>query len=155
MLYSTLSLGRKTVVIGRYLFALTLEIFCIMITLLCAVVLAGIIGTELIIGETLTVLSVLSCVFSLIVALQYPIYFKYGYTKAKFLALAPMLVIFIGVPMIPAIANLFGVSFSWENILTSVPEDPLFLSILAIIMGIIALMLSCAISCRIYTKKDI
>ena len=155
MLYSTLSLNRTTVVKGRYLFALALGVLYVVTTFLCSVVLARIIGAEFIVGETATVLCVLSSVFFVIVALQYPIYFKYGYTKARFLALGPMFIVFLGVIMVPTIASLFNHDFSWESVLLNLPENPLLVCVIAVVVGLVILGLSCVLSGRVYEKKDI
>ena len=47
----------------------------------------------------------LAALFAFIQAIQHPIYFKYGYTKAKFISLAPFAVIMAGFVAFSTIAK--------------------------------------------------
>ncbi|MCL2086723.1 MAG: ABC-2 transporter permease [Oscillospiraceae bacterium] len=92
-LYATLSLDRKTVVRGRYLFTLAMNI--------CAVAMAFVLGT---IGRITVILAggsfvddgivwffaVMGGMCILFQAIQLPFYFKFNYQKAKFFSLIPL-----------------------------------------------------------------
>ena len=153
MLYSTLPLGRKTVVRGRYLFVLLLGISSIPVSLLFTALLSGAAGEEFIPGETAALLFLMTGLLSAAAALQYPIYFKYGYTKGRFPALIPLFAIFLGFIIAPNIAVLLNYELDWERVFAAVNIK--FLCALAMPAGAAALGLSCMLSCRIYAKKDL
>lgn len=155
ILYATLSLNKKSVVIGRYLFALCLTVLFFVLSFVGSIVLNTILGIEFNAGESIATLCLLSGVFMLILAFQYPIYFKYGYTKARFITLVPMFIVFLFAAQIPIIVRYLGWSDSLEGLLTILENNPYLLSIIPLVLGLITLVVSCSISCRIYTKKDI
>lgn len=154
-LYGTLSVSRKNVVAGRYLFAVALELIFTLLSLCCSWALAIVLKTEFILPEMLATLSILSFAFSLIVSLQYPIYFKMGYTKGKMLALVPFFAVFLIGLQIPTLAKMLGWEFSIETVLNSLMENPIIVYVAPISLGLILLTLSCLLSCKIYAKRDI
>lgn len=154
-LYGTLSLSKINVVTGRYVFAIALELIFAVLALLCSWVLAVVLKMAFILPEMLAVLSVLSFTFSLIVAFQYPIYFKMGYTKGKILALVPFFAVFLIGLQIPTLAKMLNWDFSLETILTGLMENPFIMYVVPVSLGLILLTVSCFISCKIYTKRDI
>jgi len=95
-LYAVLSVNRKTVVLGRYLFALLVT--CLAILFSCVLAVTGLLVTQNA-GFNITrndipgTLSALAVLFTVIQAIQLPIYFKLGYSKARFITLAPYAVI--------------------------------------------------------------
>jgi hypothetical protein len=93
-LYSTLGLDRKTVVIGRFLFVVLLNVGCILFSL--AVATFGVFGASALNiwqdtggGSSLTTALILSVILLLIQLLQLPLFFKLGYTKAKLMSVLP------------------------------------------------------------------
>jgi len=96
ILYTTLSLSRKTVVSGRYLFALVLNLCTIILSYVIAMI--GILVTRISsfteqAFETLLVSFVLFTMFIVIQAVQLPLYFKFGYSKAKFFIMIPFVAV--------------------------------------------------------------
>lgn len=154
-LYGTLSLSRRTIVIGRYLFVLILEVTFAALALFCSWILSIVISAEFILINELFTLSLLSGAFSLIVAIQYPIYFKYGYNKAKIIALIPLFIVFLAVIQLPTLAKLFDWNFTWDSLLTNIMGNPFLMYVVPIVAGLVLLVLSCSISCGIYAKRDI
>lgn len=102
-LYPTLSVGRKTVVLGRYVFSLVFNLCAVLfsIALAAAAMLAvhafgwGF-GTEPGTGNPLDAALVLSAVMIVIQAIQLPMYFRLGYTKARTLAIVPFAAMMAG-----------------------------------------------------------
>jgi len=154
VLYTTLSIKRKTVVLGRYLFALTLDIAVGLFTFIFSLGVLAVIQKDFGAIESLLTILILFIVFSVIQAVQLPIYFKLGYTKAKFLGYLP----FIALPLVivfffNAFDGVFSLkqiegAFEWfaANILTS-----------ALIGGVIWLgimAISYKISLAFYEKRD-
>jgi ABC-2 type transport system permease protein len=154
-LYSTLAIGRKTVVRGRYVFAVMAEAVCMALALLLSLGLSAWMKTDFNIAETLFSLSVLSGVFSLLASLQFPVYFKYGYSKAKLLGLIPLLIVFLVFIQLPLLTDLLGMDFSWSEISFAAEDIPTVLYLAPVAAGFILLWLSCMISCRLYTNRDL
>lgn len=95
-LYTTLSIQRSTVVIGRYLFAFFVNIFAGIVANLIVLLLSIILNKNVNLLESLLTTLIMFFFFSVIQAIQIPIYFKLGYAKAKFFAYLP----FIGLPLV-------------------------------------------------------
>lgn len=97
-LYATLSVNRKTVVLGRYLFTLLLNICAVLFSFLLAsagLFLARLAGFSSGAGggSNLAAVLVLSGLFLLIQAMQLPLFFKLGYAKAKLFSMLPFVLL--------------------------------------------------------------
>lgn len=154
-LYSTLSINRKTVVRGSYSFALMAEVAFIVLAILFSWIMSLFIRVKFDIAEILFPISLLSGVFSLLVAIQFPIYFKYGYSKAKILAFIPLFIVFLGTIQFPLLIRLLGIKFSWIDTSFLVSDIPIYIFVVPFIFGLVLLWLSCLLSCRLYAKRDI
>ena len=92
-LYATLGADRKTVVKGRYLFSLLLNVCAIVfVTAFSLIVLAATSsfgGFEGLLAESLGASLALSTLFIFVQSIQIPIFFKFGYAKAKILSILP------------------------------------------------------------------
>ena len=98
-LYVILSIGRKTVVLGRYVFALSLNICVVIFSFIFAM--AGLFTARAAnfgnrAGEAFWLVILLAALVAVIEAIQLPIFFKLGYAKAKFFSLVPFFVIMTG-----------------------------------------------------------
>lgn len=82
-LYRVFGFKEKEIVIGRYVSNFVLAIIIQLATILLAFVLAQFIQTENIWSMVVVVIPIYLIISQLIVCIQYPFYFKYGYTKAK------------------------------------------------------------------------
>ena len=153
-LYSTLALNRRTVVVGRYLFVLVLELISAALAVIGSWALSLQINAEFEIYEILVTLSMLSGVVSIIVAVQFPIYFKYGYRKARMLALAPLGVLALVGMQLPNLAELLNLTFSWDSFFETLMSSNVMI-IAPVIFGLLLMALSCILSCGIYAKRDI
>ena len=88
-LYGVLPVDRSRIVLGRYVFALALFPVLAGVGLLLTIVAAPILDAT-ITGTDLAMLVAVSLVlFCVVVALQFPIYFWLGYTKARLVAMLP------------------------------------------------------------------
>lgn len=102
-LYMTLSLARETVVAGRYLFVLVLNaINCIAVLIIALAVIFIKEGavSSILIQEIISTAAVMLVLIIVIEALQLPIYFKFGYTKARFASLIPLCILMGGYAML-------------------------------------------------------
>ena len=90
-LYATLPLTKKNIVVGRYAFTIALNLFMLSVSLVISIGFMVAFKKELVLLEVLLTALIYFVVFSLLEAIQLPIYFKFGYTKAKFLTYLPLL----------------------------------------------------------------
>lgn len=92
-LYSVLPVRRSTLVVGRYLFAMVTFVASALASSAVAVVLAVGSGTVPEAGEAGLVLAAVFAMFGVVTAVQYPIYVRLGYTKARLVANLPLVVL--------------------------------------------------------------
>jgi len=107
-LYTTLSADRKLVVLGRYVFSLALNLCSIVFYIAvgaAGTIAAGIIGVKTNVGNPFTIILMVFTFAIVIQSVQLPIYFKMGYAKAKFFAMAPYIIIMTVFVVITAMAN--------------------------------------------------
>jgi hypothetical protein len=100
-----LAVDRKTVVFGRYLFALALNACCVVFALALAI--TGLFAARLLHFEVsadgvMYMTVALSVMFVLVQLAQLPMYFKLSYTKARWITSLP----FIAIMMIFMIVNI-------------------------------------------------
>lgn len=154
-LYTTLSVERKTVVQGRFLFTLLLNICAVLFSLAIAAVglliakLAGLSSGSGSDGYFVSVL-LLSAIFILVQAIQLPLFFKLGYTKAKILSIVPFAVMMGGYMAFMTMRNMSaGLANSLNRLVTSGMMIPL----LAVVM-VVAVLVSYQLSVKFYTKRE-
>lgn len=99
-LYTTMPLGKKNIVIGRYIFALSLNMLFGVLALVLSGVISMFLGKGVNWKEELLTILVCFIFCSIVTAIQLPIYFKLGYAKARTVALLPL----IGIPGFAVIA---------------------------------------------------
>ncbi len=94
VLYATLRLKRRSIVAGRYLFVLAFDLMAWAVALLISL-LVNVVAHRATFDPMTSLATglVLLIIFSLIQAIQLPLFFKLGYTKAKLLAYAPLFAI--------------------------------------------------------------
>jgi len=152
-LYPTLSIGRGTVVLGRYLFALVFNLCAGVFACIYLFVVFTIMQRNFDVLESLVVALVSFIIFSFIQAIQLPIYFKLGYTKAKMLAYMPFIGFFA---VIYAFSKLVSSSFiSQMAALINWVAANTFISVaVGVIIWIGIMIISCKISIMLYNKRD-
>lgn len=155
ILYGTLSIDRKTIVIGRYLFALLFAAAGAALSFLCSWLLSAALGQGFDAGANIFTVCLTFALFSLVVGLQYPVYFKLNYTKAKAAAYIPLLIVFAVFLIIPTMSNLLNWDISLTGIFESIIKYPVAASLGFLFGGLLLLGTSCFISYKVYEKKDI
>ena len=154
VLYATLSIKRNTVVLGRYSFALTLDIVVGLFTFIFSFLVLSVMQKSFDFIGSLSTILVLFLLFSLIQAVQLPIYFKMGYTKAKYLAYLPFMVlpaaVFIGTTFFSSLFTLDRIVGLFEL----VAANPLTAALLAGVMWFGIMVISYRISLLFYQKRD-
>jgi len=149
-LYATLALTRRGVVAGRYAFAAFLGLAGIAVNLLLSAVAIGLSRTEMTMGEAALVIGVMASLYVLVVACQYPIYFRWGYTKGKLRAYVPLLLF----PLAIGLSGNLGLEGELNRILTVLSENPALLFAAVLGEALVLLTLSCALSGRLYEKRE-
>lgn len=94
-LYATLSLSRREVVAGRYLFVLAFNLCAVMGAMILGILgmtVARAVGMDVSPGNPLWVFVAFGAAL-LVQSVLLPTYFKFGYTKAKFISIIPFAVI--------------------------------------------------------------
>lgn len=151
-LYGILPLAKFEVVIGRYLYALFLDI----LNGIAAVILTYIISLFTNKGvDYLTFIAFLSgsfLYFCLFIAVMFPIYFKYPFSKVYIFANLPIyLVTVLGVYIYKKTSLLKNISEITQYFISH--QNMIWVT--GIGLGLILLIISCALSCLIYKKRDL
>lgn len=151
-LYMILGLERKLVVRGRYSFLILMDIMGVVLALVTYLVLALVLQEPFAWAEALTSIAAIILVLSFGQFFQYPIFFKNGYTKAKWLAYFPFVLIGAASLLIINLGNAFP--NMTENIVTFV-EGNAGLSIIGLfVFWVLTFTISYRISCKVYEKRE-
>lgn len=149
-LYSTLSLKRRNVVAGRYVFAACMCLAGVLLNLLLSAAINRLSLAGATMKEASFMLAAMTLLFSFVVSVQFPIYFKYGYTKGKLRAYIPLLLF----PLAIASFGKLGIGHALDQFLTMLSENtPLLFSGVSA-AALVLLTLSCAISSKLYEKRE-
>ena len=159
MFYTTLPLSRKQVVTGRYLFTLCLYAITILISLALIAVAVVVRGNHVEAMEVLYGISWSFLLFSFMVGVQFPLYFKMGYTKARLLANLPLFILGFLAMLGPVILEFTGREDVLSGMLNGFDQavESHLGAMLAvpIVSGAILLAVSLAISRRFHAAKDL
>lgn len=153
-LYATLSLRRGSVVKGRYTFVVLIELIGILVILLASAVFSAFFSVDMAMQELLASVCLLSFIASLTVAFQYPLYFKLGYAKAKAFTYIPLMLISAAIGVLPSLAEEMP-NVDIDALLNFASGHPLLLYAAPVLSGWALLAVSCAISYRVYGKRDL
>ena len=147
-LYKLFSISSKDVVKGRYLLATV----SVIIMLVAGVVMAMLIGIAYPMEDLFySLLLAAPCIglFSLIIIfIEYPIYFKYGYKKGKTLTAVPMLLLAIGT----VCSTYFNESL--KSILQFLVMNPFVAMGIICIIFFVIVVVSLKLSHKLYAKRD-
>lgn len=151
-LYIFLGIDRKTVVIGRYLYALVIDLsFCLFGFLLTRMI-TLILSIPFNLLESLAVMLVLFMFFSFSQMVQLPIYFKNGYSKARVSAYLPFLVVpvlfVLFGQLYPAFPEVFDSALAW---MTQMPFIPIAFIVFVWLIG---LLISIKQAQKHYQKRE-
>jgi ABC-2 type transport system ATP-binding protein len=154
VLYATLSIRRDTVVAGRYLFAFTLDLCVGAAAYVLSFVLLTAMQKSFDALGTLAVIGILFLLFSVIQAVQLPIYFRLGYTKAKFLTYLPL----IALPLVILVfANFLSDAFAVDvipGVLAWLAAHVFTAVLLAAALWLVIMAVSYTLSLSLYNKRD-
>lgn len=153
VLYATLPIGKKQLVMGRYLYAFSINLATAVIALVLTQVVDFFLRNESALLEH--VLTVVVCFFAytFLEAIQFPIFFKLGYNKARIYALFPLFLLPLLVGGIRWIVGKRGIN---PMLLFSFLEENYLLVVLFLfLLWCVVIISSIQISCRIYRKREV
>ena len=147
-LYKLFSISSKDVVKGRYLLATV----SVVIMLVVGVVMTMLIGLaypmEDLFNSLLLATPCIGMISLIIIFIEYPIYFKYGYKKGKTLTAVPMLLLAIG-----AVCSTYF-NESLKSILQFLVLNPFMAMAVICIIFIIIIGVSLQLSNKLYARRD-
>jgi len=153
-LYFTLPLDKHSVVLGRYGFVLSLDVLSGILAIIFIFISQTVLQKPFSVPATLLTTLALFVIYTFFQAIQLPIYFKLGYTKAKFLAYMP-------IAIFPVVSIAVGSRFSGVNWMASVYNVLIWISnnqIIAIVIATITwatiMLISYCVSLSFYKKRE-
>ena len=147
-LYKLFSISSKDVVKGRYLLATVSVIIMLVVGVIMAMLIGLAYPMQDLFYSLLLAAPCIGLISLIIIFIEYPIYFKYGYKKGKTLTAVPMLLLAIG-----AVCSAYF-NESLKSILQFLVMNP-FLAIAVIcIIFIIIVGVSIQFSNKLYTRRD-
>jgi hypothetical protein len=153
-LYFTLPLTKKNVILGRYVFTISLNLAMLLVAYILSFTIMTIFSEDF--DWLVNLLTGLACfgLFTFIEAIQLPIYFKMGYTKAKFLAYVPLIAFPASVLAMTAFIDKDKLIPILTNIFTWI-ENNMIITVLACLLVWTGMMfLSMLVSFKFYIKRE-
>jgi ABC-2 type transport system permease protein len=157
-LYVTLSVNRKTVVFGRYLFSFLLNLCAIAFSSVFAIL--GILGARFADisqnegGDSNALILAITALMVLIQSVQLPIYFKFGYTRAKFMSIVPFALFMAGYGAFVSMAKKSGIIAELSASLAGILSNGALATALAVIVLALAVYISYKLSVAFYSKRE-
>jgi len=152
-LYITLSIRKKIVVLGRYIFTFIINICFVLAVFafsLIVILVYGTFGNGLQMAANSSLLLIMPALFMSMQAIQLPLYFKLGYAKAKFISIIPFAIIMAGYMVLTGFQG--GISGLSETLNSVFASGFAYLAIGAVFMGI--MYASYRLSLVFYTKRE-
>jgi len=153
-LYFTLPLTKKNVILGRYVFTISLNLAMLLVAYILSFTMMTIFSKDF--DLLVNLLTGLACfgLFTFIEAIQIPIYFKMGYTKAKFLTYIPLIAFPALIIAVTTFINEDKLFSTLTNIFTWI-ENNIIITVLACVAVWLGMMcLSMLISLKFYAKRE-
>lgn len=146
-LYRIFGIKSGKVVLGRYVFALILFIFALLISIVFSTIFSLFVET-VDIKEFLATSFAYLLVYLLIISFKYPLYFKYGYKKAK--SISALTFAFIGI--LSFIVMAFKDSL---NDLFIIMENNILMTLLiSLLLVLLIVFISIKVSQKLYNNRD-
>ena len=153
-LYATLPVNKKQMVAGRYLFSICLTLTALILSCILSFILMTVLGKAF--DLIITLMSALVCflLFSLIEAIQMPIYFKFGYTKAKFLTYIPLMAFPLATVIVSTLVGKNELMPLVTDIMAWIEANMALTTVLCIVLWACIMLLSGMLSYRFYKKRE-
>jgi hypothetical protein len=157
-LYVTLSVNRKTVVLGRYLFTFLLNLCAISFSLVFAML--GIFGARFSAplqytgDDSSAPILAMTALLLLIQSVILPIYFKFGYTKAKFISIIPLVVFMAAYGTFVSIFKESGIIARLSASLAGILSNGALTTALTVLVLAPIVYISHSLSVAFYSKRE-
>jgi hypothetical protein len=156
-LYITLAIKKRTVVLGRYLFSLFMDVCAILCALLFSLVPGAFMpDSDLNMGanEALPAFTLIAAKFLVIQAVQFPMFFRLGYMKARYMIIIPFLLIAVGLPVLANRGErLGGLPYLPEVLIWAANNIPTVCALICAVT-VIVICVSYRLSLAFYGKRD-
>src|SRR3712207_5118080 len=147
-LYKLFSIESKDVVRGRYLLAVSFVVIMLLVGTVIAILISCVMPMNNLYDVLLLSVPITSILPMLIIFMEYPIYFKYGYKKGKTLASVPFLLVGI-----VALLSTFLKDFMSSILEFIILNKVIGVGILFVVC-IITLFISYRLSNKFYSERD-
>lgn len=155
-LYGILPMKRHQIVIGRYLFSLLLAITNSAAAAILTLLVSAIFGVRVTPITYSQFLSGSFFIFCLFIAIQFPFYFKFDYTKVAAVAVLPFVLVFaIGSPLLTSLLKNPDFSKAFNKASNVFSTNMAIVWLTGILAGLILLSLSCLLSCALYKNREL
>ncbi len=151
-LYGILPIGRNEVVIGRYLYALLFGLATLIISTLIAYILALILNSGLNSLEFIAFVSAAFFFFCLFVAVEFLVYFKFSFSKAYVVTSLPFYLVYA---VCVYILRKTDILKNLSQTIQYFTSHPIMIWVAGFGVGLILLLISCPLSCKIYQKNEL
>jgi len=157
-LYSSLAIDRKTAVLGRYISTLLLNVAVTTVIIALTVIsvfAAGMFGNDMDIANLHWMAIFLVPLFMVVQAIELPILFRVGYSKASIVTMMPMMLLGMGVLAAVAFGNMGAIrefDFAESYAFTSLFNVSTMLVILAV--GVVVTAVSYMLSVKFYKQRE-
>lgn len=151
-LYVFLGIDRNTVVIGRYVYALIINLAFCLFALVITLAVSLIMRYPFSFTDNILILIILFFFFSFSQFFQIPIYFKLGFSKARLLAYVPFLIIPLIVVFVGQLYPLFMDKL--DSFLIWITDNPIIIVGLLLVFWLTSLYISVHLSQKFYQKRE-
>lgn len=151
-LYVFLGIDRNTVVIGRYVYALIINLAFCLFALVITLAVSLIMRYPFSFTDNILILIILFFFFSFSQFFQIPIYFKLGFSKARLLAYVPFLIIPLIVVFVGQLYPLFMDKL--DSFLIWITDNPIIIVGLLLVFWLTSLYISVHLSLKFYQKRE-
>lgn len=146
-LYGSLALNKKSVVLGRYISTTLNYLFAFIVVVIIGVFMAFVQGHQAPVDGVVEGFCLSLLVFTLISAIQLPIYFRAGYTKGRILSMIPFLVIVGGFVILQSFFE------KLEEVLKSILAYGNGIYVVCLIVGVLVMIVSYYVAVSCYKKR--
>lgn len=145
-LYASLSLDLKNIICGRYIFIFANFVAVLIISIIIGVCALFFQNSTVSFMEIITAVCVSLLIFTIIIGVQIPIYFRYGYTKAKIRCLIPYILV-LGIVVLPSFTEVFS------SIFVVAMKHQSTMNAVCLLLSVVTTLISYRTSINCYKKR--
>lgn len=145
-LYASLSLDLKNIILGRYIFIFANYFIALLFSIIVGIAANTFKNIPISFQEIIKASCLSLLIFILIICVQIPIYFRYGYTKAKVRCLIPYVFV-LAVIILPSFTTAFS------NIIVTLKQHPAATNAMCLFVSVMVFLVSYKVSVICYRKR--